>query len=236
MSGLTTQAEWTKHFRDRSGVLNPNNLYDKQGRPTSSNSFSFTDGKQYLEELVSLRHDTYGPKGRIEICKEKLRTAKSEWQYHQKVRDSDLKAKPTGDFALTINRLNARLKVYREEARAINAEIQKEDKADDVKLLKQQRKRAYQGTCGRMDGEIVRCDLREVENGKFVDNGESLDEYLIEVKKRKRDKCKAAAKAERLEQAEVERNNSQKIAAKKKAVETQLIKIRRRRQENAVTA
>ncbi len=239
MSGLTSQAEWEKHFRSRSGVLNPTNLYDKQGRPTSSNSFSFTDGKEYLEELVSLRRDTFGPKGLIEIAKEKLKTAKSDWQYRMDARLTP-KTPPKGQALIDINRLNARLKVYREEARTINAKFQKEEKSDDAKLSKQQRKRAGQGGSSLKDGLINSCDLRPVIYKEgipvFEDDGSDVMEYLAECKAAKREKAKAEAKALRLEQAEIERVNSQKIAHKKKAVETQLLKIKRRRQESAAVA
>jgi len=234
MPQLRTVEEWTKKYRQGSGILNPENLFDKQGRPKSSKSYSFPDKKSYLEELVSLRHDAFGPKGLVENCKEKLREEKSRWQYHQKNRNRDVKDKPTGDFAITINRLTAKLKVYREEARAINSELAKEEKHESEILAQKQKKFAGQGSCKLSDGLIARCDFRDVEykDGKpyFIDDGSDVQEYRAECKKVMLENAQAAKKALRLEQEEIERNNSQKIVAKKKAVETQLNKIRRRKE------
>lgn len=233
MPQLRTVEEWTKKYRQGSGILKPENLFDGKGRPKSSKCFSFTDKKSYLEELVSLRHDVFGPRGLIEICKEKLRTAKSDWQYRMDARHTP-NVKPKGDALIDINRLTARLKVYREEARAINAELAKEDKADDSKLLKQQKKMAGHGSCSLENGLIAYCDFRDVEykDGKpvFEDDGSDVQEYRATCKKVNYEKAVAAKKALRLEQVEIERTETQKIAGKKKAVETQLNKIRRRKE------
>ena len=228
MSGLETEAEWVKHFRDRSGIKNPQNLIDSQGRPTSSNSLYFADGKEYLEELVSKRLDAYGPRGLIEIAKEKLRTAKSDWQYRMDARNTP-DVKPKGQAAITINMLNARLKVYREEARKINSEISKEYKADDLKLKKLQKKFRFKGLRKRKNNEVWQCDFRLVENRKFTDNGESLDEYLIEVKSRKRAKSLALRQIEKEHMEKVEKDRLNKIAIKKKKVDEAISKLKRRR-------
>jgi len=107
--------------------------------------------------------------------------------------------------------------------------IQKEDKVDDLKLLKKQKKFIGQGLCKSDAAGIYRCDFREVRDGKFVDDGSDLQEYLANCKKEKRDKARAAAQVLRKEQQQAERDERNKIESKKIAVGEQLQKIRRRK-------
>jgi len=158
-----------------------------------------------------------------------LRTVKSDWKYRMNARHSP-DVKPKGDALIGINRLTARLKVYREEARAINAEFSKEEKHESEILARKQKKQAGRGLCKLVDGQISRCDFRDVKNGKFTDDGSDVEEYLAECKKVKLENARAAKKAQALELAEIERTEMQKIAEKKKAVETQLKKLRRRKE------
>jgi len=234
MSSPETVKQWETFYEAKSLYCHPERRFDSVGRPTSSQSYDFSEPDEYLRKLLSKNTDGWGnPVGLIEICKIELREAKSRWRYHcEHSKMIDPKTPPKGDFAKEINRLTGKKKVLEKEARILNGWLGEKESHESVKLKKLQKKMANQGTCKLIDGLIARCDWRDVEykegNPYFVDDGSSVEEYKANCKAQKRAKAKAAAKVLKMENEQAERDRKNKIESRKIAVETQLKKLRRR--------
>ena len=196
---------YVKLFRKSSPYLNQGGQADQFGRPTNSRYFDGLGPAEQLQEIVSKKHGPYGPVGLLEIAKLKLKKAKDEWQYNLKVRNKDSKTPAKGNYADAINRALARKQVLEEESRFLNKILRKEEKVEDLILKKQQKKFRYKGLRKRKNNEVWQCDFRLVENRKFVDDGSDLDEYIFEVKKRKRAKSLALRQIEKKEMEKVEK-------------------------------
>jgi len=233
MSSPETVKQWETFYENKSLFCNPAKRFDSYGRPTSSQSYDFSEPEEYLKKLLSKRRDAFGPLGLLEQAKEELREAKNRWKYHcEHSKLIDPKTPPKGDFAKEINRLAGKKKVLEKEARILSGWLGEKESHESVKLKKLQKKMANQGTCKLIDGLIARCDWRDVEykegNPYFVDDGSSVEEYKANCKAQKRAKAKAAAKVLKMENEQAERDRKNKIESRKIAIDEQLQKLRRR--------
>ena len=225
-------------YRKRTPILSQDTQYDTHGRPLNSEAIqqSMMQPEDRLREIISKKHAPYGPVGELEIAKSQLNIAKKEWKYHcdhSPTMTDEKKKTPTGHYAENINKASARKQVLEEESRALNAILREQEKEDDARLIKLQKKFKYHGLCKLKDGQIWKCDQRKVEYSDglpfFKDDKNSVNEYLIEVKKRKKAKAIALAKIQREESQRIKNAEDEKLDQINKEVEKETKRILRRK-------
>lgn len=179
MSQPNSQKYYEGHLAGRSLILNLQNPERMRSREPL-----FLDEAYFRSELRTITEGDDSNPGRLLLAKEELETAKEKWERWNNAQMLP-KKEPHSQFAEGINFAAAVVTTIKKEIKVLKEIIEQyeskrvdEQKQKDLQAIKRKL------LIGKMkDGKLVKMDGRRVLNGKFIDNGQSVEDYIEEVRK-----------------------------------------------------
>jgi hypothetical protein len=206
MPKVITVEQYFEQMKRRSKLLN----LAGHKRPGAFFMLDFT--KQGVEAMLRERNDPED--GLLRYAREAVKEALREWNHFNGLAVKPLD-KPIGEFANTINRGRARVRVLEAECRLLNKLLDQYREQEHQEVEKVAERKKMRGGIKYKNGRPFSCDGRLLvmkdDEWIFLDDGSKLDAYLARVAEHK--KARAAARRTLEQEAAMERAQQRRTMA-----------------------